>query len=538
MKHTNKYASIGLGFLITALLFFSACKKDTDNLLNKLTVEKNGDGFGSVISSPSGINCGNDCFQYYSEDKEVVLTATAASDSEFTGWSGGDCSGSGDCTVIMNGSNTVTATFNLKRTFYQTRGNGFIIELFGDQYNWYEITSKSLFHMAEGNISDGVIYYNGYPAATLEYLLSMSDEIDELPGADITGPTDDPEVNFEIFWRIFDEYYALFDIPTDLNWQSLYDQYAPIVDQDTTEDELWGIFTEMIAPLKDGHTMLLDFEHLRQADSRPLSDSPSYWMIENLDAYVGVLATVLDDFSLEENITGNGNILFGTIENRIAYLNIFAFEGYADTDIEMEDFSILSILSAYENDKEAFEEVIDGLFSTFSDMEGLIIDLRFNMGGSGDLMQEFTNRLVAESIPIYYYQVRNGAHDEFDSPVFVNAEPKGTPFLDKPIVVLTSANTVSAGDCQAMALKSLPNATVMGETTFGIFSEGIPRTLPNGWITTLSTQRLYAPNGEFYEQTGIAPDIEVLPDPDELLAGDDNMLSAALVYIEGLLTDD
>jgi C-terminal processing protease CtpA/Prc len=261
-------------------------------------------------------------------------------------------------------------------------------------------------------------------------------------------------------------------------------------------------------------------------------------MLENLDAYVGALAAVLDGFSLEENVTGNGNILFGTIDNRIGYLNILAFDGYAEVDIEMEDFSILSMLCGYENDREAFEEVIDDIFSAFSNMEALVIDLRFNMGGSGDLMQEFTNRLVSESRPIYYYQVRYGAHDEFDDPVFVYAEPEGIPFLDRPIVVLTSANTVSAGDCQAMVLKSLPNATVMGETTFGIFSEGIPRSLPNGWITTLSTQRLFAPTGEFYEQKGIAPDIEVLPDPEELLAGNDNMLAAALAYIEGILPAD
>jgi C-terminal processing protease CtpA/Prc len=78
----------------------------------------------------------------------------------------------------------------------------------------------------------------------------------------------------------------------------------------------------------------------------------------------------------------------------------------------------------------------------------------------------------------------------------------------------------------------------MGETTFGIFSEGIPRMLPNGWTFTLSTQRLYTPTGEFYEQTGIAPDIEVLPDPEELLVGNDNMLAAALAHIGSLLSSD
>lgn len=538
MKKTKLFAGMFLGLLVASMLFFSGCSVDGDDFLNKLTVETDGDGFGSVTSRPSGINCGGDCSQYFAEGDRVTLTAVADPGSVFAGWTGGGCSGTGDCTVNIDASETVTATFDLTGTFYRTRGNGFIIELLGDRYNWYEVTSKSLFHMAEGDIRDGVIYYNGYPAMTLEYLLSMSDEIEELPLADVTAPTDDPVDNFEIFWRTFDEYYSFFDIPEDLDWQAVYDQYASMVDANTAEDDLWEIFVEMIAPLNDGHTLMVDWEGMRQAESRPWSTSPSFWMLENLEAYIGALAAVLDGFSVEENVTGNGKILFGTIENRIGYLNILSFGGYAEIDMDMEDISILSSLSVSENDKEAFEEVMDEVFSTFSDMEALVIDLRFNDGGSGDRIQELTSRLVSESRPLYYYQNRTGAHDEFDDPVFVYAEPEGVPFLDRPIVVLTSANTISAGDASAMVLKSLPNATVMGETTFGIFSEGIPRMLPNGWIFTLSTQRLYAPTGEFYEQKGIAPDIEVLPDPDELMAGNDNMLTEALVYLETLLSSE
>ncbi len=536
IKKTKLFTGMTLGLMVASLLFFSGCGGDVDDFLNKLRVKKDGDGFGLVTSLPSGIDCGGDCSQYFAEGDKVTLKAVAEPESVFAGWTGGGCSGTGDCTVTIDGSETVTATFNLAGTFYRTRGNGFIIEILGDQYNWYEVTSKSLFHMAEGDIRDGVIYYNGYPAMTLDYLLSMSDEIEELPLADITAPTDDPVDNFEIFWRTFDEYYSFFDIPEDLDWQAVYDLYAPMVDRNTTEDDLWEILTEMIAPLNDGHTRLFDIEGMRMAESRPESTSPSYWMLENQEAYIGALAAVLDGFSVEENFTGNGKILFGTIDNRIGYLNILSFSGYAE--IDMEDLSVLSGFCESENDRETFEEVMDEVFSAFSDMESLVIDLRFNRGGSGDRVKELTSRLVSESRPLYYYQVRAGAHGEFDDPVFVYAEPEGVPFLDKPIVVLTSGNTISGGDAQAMMLKSLPNATIMGETTFGIFSEGILRMLPNGWIFTLSTQRLYTPTGEFYEQKGIAPDIEVLPDPDELLAGNDNMLAAALAHIESLLSSD
>jgi hypothetical protein len=76
-----------------------------------LTVTKAGSGSGTVTAT--GINCGSDCKQAYSSGSSVTLTASAASGSVFSSWSGGGCSGTGNCTVTMSADTTVTATFNL-----------------------------------------------------------------------------------------------------------------------------------------------------------------------------------------------------------------------------------------------------------------------------------------------------------------------------------------------------------------------------------------------------------------------------------------
>jgi hypothetical protein len=77
-----------------------------------LTVAKAGSGTGTVTSDPSGIDCGSDCTEVYEEGTAVVLTATPDSGSDFAGWSGGGCSGTGDCTVTLTADITVTATFS------------------------------------------------------------------------------------------------------------------------------------------------------------------------------------------------------------------------------------------------------------------------------------------------------------------------------------------------------------------------------------------------------------------------------------------
>ena len=72
-------------------------------------------GSGSVTSSPAGIDCGATCAASYVSGTVVTLTATTDPLNYFTGWSG-DCTGTGTCTLTMNGSKNVTATFALRPT--------------------------------------------------------------------------------------------------------------------------------------------------------------------------------------------------------------------------------------------------------------------------------------------------------------------------------------------------------------------------------------------------------------------------------------
>jgi len=83
------------------------------NCSSLLVVNKAGYGTGTVTSSPAGINCGSDCWEFYPIANATVVTLTAVPDLGygFTGWSGAGCTGTGTCTVTMNASRTVTATF-------------------------------------------------------------------------------------------------------------------------------------------------------------------------------------------------------------------------------------------------------------------------------------------------------------------------------------------------------------------------------------------------------------------------------------------
>jgi uncharacterized repeat protein (TIGR02543 family) len=69
-------------------------------------------GQGSVVSSPTGINCPSSCSSYFAPNTNVTLNAAAKAGYQFTGWSGA-CSAYGATCNLALGSTDVstTATF-------------------------------------------------------------------------------------------------------------------------------------------------------------------------------------------------------------------------------------------------------------------------------------------------------------------------------------------------------------------------------------------------------------------------------------------
>jgi len=125
---------IGLFAVLCGALFAAACERQTSpsqpqsETLNgymadelplssskraTLNVQIAGGGAGTVTSSPKGIECGDHCDKTFPVGTMVTLTATPAPGSEFIGWSGGDCSGSGPCTTTLSNNTTITAVFEL-----------------------------------------------------------------------------------------------------------------------------------------------------------------------------------------------------------------------------------------------------------------------------------------------------------------------------------------------------------------------------------------------------------------------------------------
>jgi murein DD-endopeptidase MepM/ murein hydrolase activator NlpD len=121
-----------------------------------LTINKSGNGYGTVNSSPAGISCGNTCSASFNQGTQISLKAIPSQSSIFTGWSGA-CSGTGTCSVTMDADKTATATFQTNNPPTATITN----PLNGDTYTQFQsITfNGSGYDLKDGTLNAGSLVW-------------------------------------------------------------------------------------------------------------------------------------------------------------------------------------------------------------------------------------------------------------------------------------------------------------------------------------------------------------------------------------------
>ena len=95
----------------TGIVFASG---EASKSIYTLTVSKDGSGSGTV-TAVGGLDCGSTCSMSVFSGASVTVTAAAASNSSFSGWSGCDSASGSNCTVTLTADRMVTASFTVLR---------------------------------------------------------------------------------------------------------------------------------------------------------------------------------------------------------------------------------------------------------------------------------------------------------------------------------------------------------------------------------------------------------------------------------------
>ena len=163
-------------------------------------------------------------------------------------------------------------------------------------------------------------------------------------------------------------------------------------------------------------------------------------------------------------------------DKKIGYIHIKSFD-----DVTGEDFE-----DSYKKLKDA-------------GMEGLVLDLRNNPGGSLDVCLDIADKFLDKGV-IVTTEDKNGE-------VITEESDEGKD--DIPMTVLVNENSASASEILSGALKDRDRAKIIGKKTFGkgIVQKLFP--LDDGSGAKITISEYHTPSGAKINKVGVEPDVEV-----------------------------
>lgn len=325
----------------------------------------------------------------------------------------------------------------------------------------------------------------------------------------------DPVLVFDVFSQIFEDHYAFFEL-RGVSWDLLTANARDEVNAETSDEELFDLMGEMILALNDRHSRLVcplgqvfgaQFAYVLQLEQELEAagggDLEEY-REQELDRYYSNIDGYLQQPA--EEIGERGLMAVGRLGDEVGYLRItgFAMEGNAELD----------------------EALI-----RMSDVTTLVLDVRINTGGYDVAAMSVASRFAAERTAAFRKSARDG--DGETEPRTLYIEP--ARIFDGRILLLVGPDTVSAGEIFVLAMRALPQVTLMGQPTMGILSDILLRTLPNGWSVGLSNEYYRTMEGDLFEHVGIPPHVSIehpLFLHEDRAAGIDRGLDFVLDWIE------
>ncbi len=306
-----------------------------------------------------------------------------------------------------------------------------------------------------------------------------------------TDPPNTPSDNFNVLWKDYDLHYSRFTYK-NVNWDSLYSAYYPLVHQNSTDGELFTILTSLLGNLKDSHAVL---------------ESPFNFYQYFPNNYVHNFNFQNVRTRYIQNLRAQNSLTYGQLVAEIGYVHIATF-----------------------NNSESNYNCIDNILTSLNTRKGIVIDVRDNGGGRDKNAKTVASRFADTQRLYCIVRYRNGAsHDAFTDPVEMSIGPAGSSHFAGHGILLTNRFVGSAAEDFVMMMRVLPNIIVVGDTTSGTCGGGpVTKELPNGWLYRIPTNLQFTAENKPYEGVGIEPDTTVWISRSDELQGKDTIIEKAL----------
>lgn len=380
-------------------------------------------------------------------------------------------------------------------------------------------------------------------------------------------------VQFQSVWNGINNSYVFWDIDT-VDWDAKYDMYLPkfqALDSkaSVTDSEFIELWRGVVGRLRDHHFVLTvknyktGKKHSIGGGSRDVKERPDYRETAHNDQYAALANHIkLDTLFVNTKGCNMRSALFKkTNGKRIAYYRLSGFHiedmSGSNTDETWRPmayfFGINWLNNAYGrndfvertgNQVSGYKKIgeMNGWINN-DDVEGIIIDLRGNGGGSASNLLWIGGTLTQQATLYGYSKTKEGLGrlDYSAWTPYHILTPKYHLNTPKPIVVLADDNSYSCAEITTQLIHSLPNGTFIGHRTGGATCPLMPgqfNTLLSGvfgnveelgYYCYTSNFNLVDANYQSLEGIGVVPDIKVDYEGKD---GKDEQLDAAIEYLE------
>jgi carboxyl-terminal processing protease len=365
----------------------------------------------------------------------------------------------------------------------------------------------------------------------------------------------------------------------NIDWNQTYLDYLPKVQNTKSTAEYYKVLINFYAQLKDGHTNVYVPDSLTsQFYSRPpfrteliegrvfvsqvFSDSlyksgivPGLEVIKidgepvidyaekNVKPYAS--SSTPQDLEVREFsyqlLSGSKNkplIIEFKDKNGKTINRTIARTGYHDVKglktMEYQTIGNIGYLTINNFEDDKIIKQFDSLYTAeIVKTKGLIIDIRYNGGGSGDIGFNILKRLTDKPFSDSQSKVLRISSRPYAEPIWDNLgndtfRPYGKIFYDKPVVVLIGPRTFSAAEDFTVAFDYMKRGKLIGLPTGGSTGQPVPFSLPGGGSARVCGKRDTYPDGKEFVGIGIMPDVTVKKTIKDLWNGRDAQKEKAL----------
>ncbi|MBR09828.1 MAG: hypothetical protein CMP48_19340 [Rickettsiales bacterium] len=338
---------------------------------------------------------------------------------------------------------------------------------------------------------------------------------------------------FEDFWTKMDQNYAFFQLK-EIDWQQVYQNNIDHLDN-LTDEEFFQLLVKILEPFEDAHIKLsgTGAKKLTFSGTRPTNFSNQF----GTDSLFRFYDQTVKNY-LEANGFSNWSHKGPLLSESKAIYDHHVFE-YSQTEktgyikicwffYDYHRLGLTTLLSDRKHFLSSFEDILEEMNQT----DQIILDLRNNIGGVSGYPERLAGFFTTKKQVGEYTQTRKKSdHERFSDlkPTYIQPQNFNYP---GSVYLLTNSETVSASEEFVMMMNILPNVTLIGNNTQGAFSDVKEVKLKNGWRLSLSNMRFVDLNKVNHEGEGIAPDVSIFNQLEQMKQGNDEVLAKTFELIK------